>query len=132
LGNTISILMCLEKRWNVMFNSRDFLRVVYYTVINLVRVRYDVCLPEKDYVTRGWHNLSKETNVKSHSYKVYNCFITSNILHSAIIIWSSSYLTTDTKWWPIFSKSILNFTMENEIVTWYYTIIVCCWYNHAT
>jgi hypothetical protein len=26
LGNTISILRCLEKRWNVMFTSRDFLR----------------------------------------------------------------------------------------------------------
>jgi hypothetical protein len=25
LGNTISILKCLEQRWNIMFNSRDFL-----------------------------------------------------------------------------------------------------------
>ena len=33
-------------------------------------------------------------SVISHSYKVDNCFITLNILHSAIIIWSSSNLTT--------------------------------------
>ena len=32
-----------------------------------------------------------------YSYKVDNCFITSNILHSAIIIWSGSNLITDTK-----------------------------------
>ena len=36
-------------------------------------------------------------SVISHSYKVDNCFITSNILHSAIIIWFSSNVTTDTK-----------------------------------
>jgi hypothetical protein len=35
----------------------------------------------------------------SHSCKVDDCFITSNILHSAIIIWSSSNVTKDTKWW---------------------------------
>ena len=60
----------------------------------------------------GGINYPGRQSVISHSYKVYNCFITSNILYSAIIIWFSSYLTTDTKWWPIFSTSILIFTME--------------------
>ena len=30
----------------------------------------------------------------SHSYKFDTCFITSNIIHSAIIIWSCSNLTS--------------------------------------
>ena len=33
-------------------------------------------------------------SVKSHSYKVDTCSITPNILHSAIIIWSSLNLTS--------------------------------------
>ena len=61
------------------------------------------CLPSKVYATPG--NLFRQwQSVISHSYKVDYSFITSNILHSAIIIWSSSNLTTDTKWWPIFNK----------------------------
>jgi hypothetical protein len=46
---------CYSDSWNVMFNSRDFLRVEYYTIINLVRVRYDGLSTRE----RLWHNLSR-------------------------------------------------------------------------
>ena len=47
-------------------------------------------------------------SVISHPFKVDNCFITLNIIHSAILNLLSSNLTTDTKWWPIFSKLCLS------------------------
>ena len=73
------------------------------------------CLPEKDYIAQGWHKLFEgRQSVVSHSYKVDNCFIISNVLHSIIIIWSSSNLTTDTKWWPIFSCAV-DITMQPNV-----------------
>ena len=71
-------------------------------------------------------NFRGKQSVISHSYKVDNCFITSNILHSAIIIWSSSNLTTDTKWCPIFSKFC------QACHTWTRVFLRAVWYNHAT
>jgi len=47
-----------------------------YTIINLVRVWYEGLSPRE--------RLCHPSGDTSHSYKVYNCFITSNILHSAI------------------------------------------------
>ena len=59
------------------------------------------CLPEKECHPGVWPRVAKifegKQSVISHSYKVDNCFITSNILHSAIIFRSRSNLTTDTK-----------------------------------
>jgi hypothetical protein len=94
-------------------------------------VIWRIVSPRKIMSPEGGINFRGETIRHITRYKVDSCFITSNILHSSIIIWSSSYLTTDTKWWPIFSTPVLNFTMKYEIVTWY-TIITYVWYNHAT
>ena len=43
----------------------------------------------------GGMNFRGETNRHISLLQGFYLFITSNILHSAIIIWSSSYLTTD-------------------------------------
>ena len=64
---------------------------VYYTIINLERVRYDgLSIRERLCQLRAFprvaYTFEGRQTVISHSYKVYNWFITSNILHNAIII----------------------------------------------
>jgi hypothetical protein len=58
------------------------------------------CFPEKDYVTRGWHKLSTGDNPSYHTLTRLIIVLLHRISYSAIIIWSSSNLTTDAKWWP--------------------------------
>ena len=78
-----SDILLLSYTWYMNYHDK------YDTIINLVRVIYDgLSTRERLCHPRGYNP----------PYKVYNCFITWNILHSAIIIWSSSYLTTYTKY----------------------------------
>jgi hypothetical protein len=48
-GNTIYILRCLEELWNIMFTSRDFLRVEYNVLSK--NVNRDVSQSEKKFVS---------------------------------------------------------------------------------
>ena len=60
------------------------LRVWFRQVFGLLRVWFRQVF--------GIIIIKQRQSVISHSYKVDNSFITSNVLHSAIIIWSSSNL----------------------------------------
>jgi len=73
------------------------------------------CLPEKDYDTRG----------------LDNCFITSNILHSAIIIWSSSNRSDNR--YQVMTHLVTGFrNMWGSQGNFHGGFLACSWYNHES